>query len=258
MSAVFSNYAHYYDLLYQQKDYASEALFVSNLLRKVGSTADSSGSMLELGCGTGRHAEHFARMGYYVHGVDYSAEMVAIAQQRVPQDMTGNLTFDEGDVRTFQVDRMFDTVISLFHVVSYQTENQDILAMFRTAARQLKRGGFFIFDCWYGPAVLTDRPTVRVKKIFDHQLNVLCISEPTMYQNENRVDVKYTIYATNKTENEPIETFEEMHRMRYFFIPELKMFLETVGFKIHDTTCMVSGGCLSTNTWFATIVAVRI
>ncbi len=40
--------------------------------------------VLDVGCGTGRHAHELARRGVAVHGVDISARFVEIAQARAP------------------------------------------------------------------------------------------------------------------------------------------------------------------------------
>ena len=45
--------------------------------------------------------------------------------------------------------------------------NADLLAAFATAREHLNPGGVFIFDCWYGPAVLAERPSVRIKRMED-------------------------------------------------------------------------------------------
>lgn len=79
MSQVFDTYAHYYDLLYRDKDYAGESEYVAAHIRK---QAPQAKRILELGCGTGAHAEHLARMGYTVHGVDLSKAMLARAEAR--------------------------------------------------------------------------------------------------------------------------------------------------------------------------------
>jgi predicted TPR repeat methyltransferase len=63
MSQVFDTYARYYDLLYRDKDYAGESEYVAAHIRK---QAPQAKCILELGCGTGAHAEHLARMGYTV------------------------------------------------------------------------------------------------------------------------------------------------------------------------------------------------
>ncbi|MCB0186742.1 MAG: class I SAM-dependent methyltransferase [Caldilineaceae bacterium] len=40
----------------------------------------SGGRILDVGCGTGRHAVELARRGYQVTGLDFSAGMLAEAQ----------------------------------------------------------------------------------------------------------------------------------------------------------------------------------
>ena len=79
MSMVFDAYAAYYDLLYQDKNYPKEAKYVSRLLDESGI---NRGEILELGSGTGKHAEEFAKMGFSVHGIDLSPEMVQKANHR--------------------------------------------------------------------------------------------------------------------------------------------------------------------------------
>ena len=166
MNKVFDAYAAYYDLLYQDKNYHKEAKYILRLLEDNGI---SSGKILELGSGTGKHAEEFAKMGFSVHGIDLSPEMVQEANHRNNNNLEGQLYFEVGDVRNFEAGKKFDAVISLFHVISYQIKNEDILEMFRIAAKHLKTNGIFIFDFWYGPGVLTDPPEVRQKRLEDRK-----------------------------------------------------------------------------------------
>ena len=42
--------------------------------------------------------------------------------------------------------KKYDVVISLFHVMSYQNNNEKILKAFSTAKKHLKANGIFIFD----------------------------------------------------------------------------------------------------------------
>ena len=162
--SVFNQYARYYDLLYRDKDYASEALFVLTLIRE---HCFGARHILELGCGTGVHAQHLAESGACVHGVDRSTLMLEDAWNRhrgLPSKLATRLAFSLGDAREVRLGNTFDAVISLFHVMSYQVLDEDILDIFATTKAHLKSGGVFIFDCWYGPGVLTDRPVTRVKR----------------------------------------------------------------------------------------------
>ena len=220
MNKVFDAYAAYYDLLYQDKNYHKEAKYILRLLEDNGI---SNGNILELGSGTGKHAEEFAKMGFCVHGIDLSPEMVQEANHRNNNNLEGQLFFEVGDVRNFEAGKKFDAVISLFHVISYQIKNEDIQEMFKTAAKHLKPNGVFIFDFWYGPGVLTEPPAVRQKRLENKDIEVLRIAEPVMYPNENVVDVNYCIHIKQK-ESGKVSELNETHKMRYLFIPEILQF----------------------------------
>ena len=73
----FGNYARYYDLLYRDKDYAAEAEYVARTVR---AALPGACTVLELGCGTGRHGCLLASKGFHVHGIERSREMVQMAQ----------------------------------------------------------------------------------------------------------------------------------------------------------------------------------
>jgi SAM-dependent methyltransferase len=232
--SVFGNYARYYDLLYRDKDYAGEAQFICSLLQ---SYAPKAETVLELGCGTGHHAVLLAQEGYHLHGVDLSPEMLARARDRrdrLPSPLASRLQFSPGDIRDLRLDRTFDVAISLFHVISYQTTNQDLAAAFTTVKQHLKPGGIFIFDVWYGPAVLSDRPSVRVKRLEDENIAVSRIAEPIVYANQNWVDVNYQVFIRDKN-NHAVDELQEVHRMRYLFKPELDVMLERCGLEIIDS-----------------------
>jgi len=254
MNKNFDSYSAYYDLLYRDKDYSAETQFVHALLAKHG--VPVRGDLLELGCGTGKHAERFARLGYGLHGVDMSPAMVEAANARTPADVAEQLEFAVGDVRNVRLGKPFDAVISLFHVASYQITNADLGAMFKTAVAHLKPGGVFLFDCWYGPAVLTDRPVVRIKRMYNDDVEVLRIAEPVMHPNENIVDVNYTVLVRQKGV-EQVSELRETHRMRYLFAPEVDLLLGQAGMRLVERMEWLSGKPTGFESWAATFVAVR-
>lgn len=245
---VFNSYAYYYDLLYKDKDYDAEARFISGLLAHHVSGAKE---VLELGCGTGAHAAILAKTGLTVHGVDLSSDMLALANKRkasLSPEIADRLAFDQGDVRTVRIGKKFDAVISLFHVMSYQPENHDIRAALLTAKEHLRPGGVFIFDCWYGPAVLSDPPVVRVKKMEDEFVSITRIAEPVMYPNDNLVDVSYKVFVKDKMSGN-VEELNETHRMRYFFKPEIELLFSEADFEIAACGEWMTGLDPSCETW---------
>jgi SAM-dependent methyltransferase len=141
---------------------------------------------------------------------------------QLPQELASKLTYSQGDIRTIRLDQQFDAIVSLFHVFSYQTTNQDLQATFATVNAHLKPGGVLIFDCWYGPAVLSDRPTVRIKRLEDKEISITRIAEPVMHPNENLVNVNYQVFIKDK-HNGAVEELQETHTMRYLFKPEVDL-----------------------------------
>jgi SAM-dependent methyltransferase len=253
MTEVFDAYAAYYDLLYRDKDYPGEARYVHSLLRRHGV---SDGSIIELGCGTGKHAEQLGRLGFSVHGLDLSPSMIEIARKRTPADLASRLRFDVGDARSARLDRKFDAAISLFHVASYQTTNEDLAGMLATAAAHLKSGGLFVFDFWYGPGVLTDPPGERVKNLEDGVIQVTRKARPTLRPNENVVDVHYQVLV-KQNRNGMVADIEETHSMRYLFLPEIRWMLQAAGMKLLQAERWMSDAELDCSSWQAVVTAQR-
>lgn len=246
--SVFGSYSRYYDLLYKDKNYPAEADFVHSLLTR---HAPQARSILELGCGTGTHARLLAERGYALHGVDLSEEMLAVARsgsENLPAPLRERLSFSVGNARDFRADQQFDAVVSLFHVVSYQSTNADLHAMFDTAAKHLKHGGVFIFDFWYGPAVLTDRPSVRVKNMVSQDIDVTRIAQPQMYAAESCVDVNYHVFIRDKA-TDAVQELKETHRMRYLFSTEIEMLARVAGLRVETSCEWLTGREPSFDTW---------
>ncbi len=227
---TFNFYAHYYDILYRDKNYDNETHFISRLLK---SYVPQCHSILELGSGTGLHAVLLSLQGYNIVGVDRSDEMIMHSNRRI--DLIGvedapQLRFVKGDIRDIRLGMSFDVVISLFHVISYQSTNNDLLATFTTARTHLKLGGYFIFDCWYAPAVLTLQPVTRVKYVEDENTRIIRVAEPKLHPNDNFVDVHYRVFVQDKT-SEIMTEIQETHRMRYLSLPEIDMLFAQTGFE---------------------------
>jgi SAM-dependent methyltransferase len=246
-ATVFADYARYYDLLYRDKDYAAEADYVAGLIKKYHPGAES---ILELGSGTGIHASLLTEKGFGVHGIERSPEM--LARSRTLTENLGTeqerLTFSPGDIREIRLNKYFDAVIALFHVMSYQTTNKDVTAAFQTARQHLKTGGIFLFDVWYGPAVLTDRPEVRIKRMADDQTEVTRLAEPVLHPNENLVDVHYHMFVRTRSA-QAVSELKETHVMRYFFKPEVERIAFDAGFQCLHAEEWLSGRRIGCDTW---------
>lgn len=231
--AVFEDYARYYNLLYQDKEYSRETEFVLGALNACGCAPRT---LLDLGCGTGRHALEAARRGIAVTGVDMSQTMLAMgrealarARQTLPEQPLPCLL--SGDARTVRLGRTFDAITSLFHVMSYQNTEEDALAELETARQHLEPGGIFLFDFWYGPGVLLDPPVERHKVMEGPGLLVRRHARPVHRMDDNIVEVRYSIELTDTATGEQ-RKIEETHSMRYWFMPELRYLARQCGLTV--------------------------
>lgn len=247
-TSVFNVYSRYYDLLYRDKDYAGEAAYIHELLMRNGI---SGADLLEFGSGTGKHGRILASLGYTVHGIELSPDMVE-RTERLP-----GFTCQQGDIANVEMGRVYDAVLSLFHVISYQVDNAQLSAVFANAAAHLSRGGLFAFDFWYTPAVYVQKPLVRVKRMADDQIEITRIAEPVIYPNENRVDVNYTVFLRQQNGGD-IQAFQERHPMRHFSLPEIDIMADLHGFERVTAEEFLTGSSPCESTWGVCVVLKRI
>lgn len=238
MDKNFNLYGKYYDLLYKDKDYDAEANYITKCIKSYFSNART---ILEFGSGTGGHGIKLQKKGFDVFGLERSEQMVEEASRYGFPCM-------QADIVNFEINKKFDIVISLFHVISYITDNVSLCKVFKNAAKHLNPGGLFIFDVWYSPAVYNLKPETRIKKVENEVIKIIRIAEPYVHINLNIIDVNYNILVNEKGTNNWME-FSEKHPMRHFSIPEIEILASFTDFKIIKTEEFITRNQPSPNTW---------
>ncbi len=224
MTVFGEDYAAAYDELYQDKNYEAECDLVERVFRSYASS--SVKRVLDLGCGTGSHAVRLADRGYTLVGVDRSEEMLARARQR-----SAAVDFRQGDITSVDVGQAFDAVLIMFAVLGYLTDNASVLDALRATRRHLTRGGLLFADVWYGPAVLAQRPSERVKLIDTPSGGrVIRAASSELDTRRNSCTVQYQLWRIEA--GQLTAEVREAHPMRYFFEPELQLFLADAGFDL--------------------------
>jgi len=227
---IFTEYAKYYDLIYSDKDYAGDATFLDAIVKR---HMPNVTNLLELGAGTGKLSSFLINLGYRVHGIDSSQEMIEIANHHIQNQNDGQNTrsFTVGDIRSFYLDQKFDVIISLFHVMSYLNSNEDFENAFSTIRKHMNKNGIFVFDCWHGPTVLSEKPSVRVKRFENDKIKVIRIAEPVLHTDDSIVDVNYDI-TINDIDNDRSYKIVEKHTMRYLFKQEVVKYFAESGMEL--------------------------
>jgi len=250
----YKKYADYYDILHWDKDYDSECDFLEDIFKKY--SQGPIRSILDLGCGTGRHILILRKRGYEVTGVDFSPKLIEIAKKKIGNKKR-KINFILGDIRKINIKRKFDAVISMFGVMSYQITNQDITSIFKKANNYLNKGGFFIFDCWFGPAVLFQKPKNQFKIINRKKERVIKFVTPFLDKSHRVVDLQYKIIKTSKCKI--LDEFNEKHKIKYFFPREIEAFLKKENFKLLEICPFKKLNKTPTvDNWNITIIAKKL
>jgi SAM-dependent methyltransferase len=236
-TSVFdSNYSEQYDLLYSEKDYESECDMLEEVFRR--NLDGNPAAILDLGCGTGNHVIPLAKRGYQVTGVDISGDMLAQAEAKVKKmKFDGRMTpplFLQSDLRSFNEDKKYDVVLMMFAVLGYQTANEHVMDAMHTVARHLRPGGLFVFDVWYGPAVLKIKPSDRVKVIELADGELIRSASCSLDIFQQLAEVNYRLWRIR--DHAVISETKESHLMRYFFPQELAFFLLQSGLSLQSLT----------------------
>jgi SAM-dependent methyltransferase len=103
------------------------------------------GSVLELGCGTGRQLVPIASDGHPCTGLDLSREMLTEAQRKADERALA-VDWVSGDMRDFDLDRTFHLVFIASNSLLHLHEAADLVSCFRSVRAHLAPGARFVFD----------------------------------------------------------------------------------------------------------------
>jgi SAM-dependent methyltransferase len=236
-----SEYAGVYDALYENKDYEAEAAFVLDQMH--GHVPDHA-NLLDLGCGTGLHAVALAKRGYFVTGIDRSADMIELAQCRradLSEALASQLHFETGDMRSTDLKRSYDAVLSLFHVICYMTEDVMLQEALGTMRRHLQPGGVLLFDFWNADAVLNDPPAPRERIIQTQGQSIRRVTTPIWEPDKSLVHITYDMWKTG-ADGVVSKGAPETHSIRYFLVAEIERHLKDAGFSALHFGEWLTGG----------------
>jgi ubiquinone/menaquinone biosynthesis C-methylase UbiE len=142
-------------------------------------------SVLDVGCGPGYVSAAAAKRGAVPSGLDFSAEMIAIAKRMLPR-----IQFREGDAEHLpDADASYDRVLANFALLHLVDPERACAEAFRV----LKPGGKFAFTVWAQPA---ENPYAKIvdDAIQAHaDLNVALPTGPPHYLYAGREEFRHAL-----------------------------------------------------------------
>lgn len=200
------------------------------------------GSVLELGCGTGRKLIPIASDGYPCTGLELSADMLTEAQRKADERALA-VEWVRGDMREFDLGRTFDLVFIAANSLLHLHETGELLGCFRSVRAHLAPGARFVFDVFNPNArFLAEADGVRRTR------DALSFVDPD--RGEVRVDVAETYDAAAQVtrgtwyfsaESEPDFLVAPLE-LRSVFPQELPLLLSAAGLRLVERFGDWSGG----------------
>jgi 2-polyprenyl-3-methyl-5-hydroxy-6-metoxy-1,4-benzoquinol methylase len=142
--------------------------------------------VLDVGCGTGRHAREFARRGAQVLGVDNVRSFIEYAARRATDEHLLGCRFQIGDARTFDVGQdNYDVVLALYDVVGSYPEENDNQAILDMLARHVRPGGHVVLSVM--SMELTAKKAIHVASVRERPEALLRLPASTKMETSGEV-----------------------------------------------------------------------
>jgi SAM-dependent methyltransferase len=216
---MFKKYAKIYDLFNFKKNYQSEVDYLLKIVSKY--EEKKSKNFLDIGCGTGRHANCLANKVDYITGVDNSQDMLSVAKNNFPKINFQNMNYKHKI--------KFDVCFSFFHVFSYLKKDKEIDAFFKYASQNLGKNGLLIFDYWFKQSVIKDPPCEKVKYLKYKNKIIIRSTEFLQVYKKDIIKIFFKFFIIKKKK---ITSFKEVHEMRYFTKKKINSFSKKYNFKL--------------------------
>jgi SAM-dependent methyltransferase len=182
--------------------------------------------VLDIACGTGPHLSRLADHGYQMAGLDLSrANIQFLGERLAAKGQRAELVV--GDMTDFRLAKPVDAAICMQDSQGHLLTNEQLLAHLRTVARNVRRGGLYVFDrymasSWTNPARSWSWSRRRGRLIVRASFSALHDLDPVTQIFKERLTLE-------AVENGTRRVYRQTHKSRMVFPQELKTLVELAG-----------------------------
>lgn len=231
MSSFYTSVARYYDA--ENSDKTDDLAMYSRL------AAHTSGGILDVGCGTGRVLIHLARAGHRVHGIENDRAMLERLEHKLDlsPELRQLVSYENADVLAQRWSREFGLILLTYNLLMHFHELEEQVALLQTLRACLAAEGRLVIDLPNaGPAFAAeDSDALNVERSFlDPASGHLVLLQSVSYI-DRATQLLHVEWIYDEMDGEGMVRRRIVpHRLRYFFLPELRLLLERCGFVVHS------------------------
>lgn len=195
-------------------------------------------SVLDLGCGIGRHSLELAKRGYDVLGIDFSSNHVVTAKRNT-KDLLAD--FKTCDIREFSDSKEYDLVLCLFDVIGSFPKKEDNIQILKTAMNHMKDGAYCVISVMNMELTEHIVPEERKIDIFEQPEELFKLQPSNIMQQTGDIfNPEYIlidkqtslVYRKEQFDNDEELPAEYLVRDKRYTMDEITLLVESVGFKV--------------------------
>ncbi|MGC5325802.1 methyltransferase domain-containing protein [Brevibacillus sp. SYSU BS000544] len=228
MAVNMYQWADYYDIT--QRGVTGDIPFYLDVAR------GNQGEVLDLACGTGRITIPLAQEGIAVTGLDLSIEMLERAKRKAEvAGVVDKINFVQGDMRTFDLQKKFSTIMIPFRSFLHLLYIQDQMKALGRIRQHLLPGGKLVMNVF----------VPKIDHLYEESEKMSLRGMYPLESGEQVAMWDYTIYDHFQQLSEVTRTYERISpdgivqekvvgrfTLRYIFPSELHHLLRLNGFKV--------------------------
>lgn len=132
----------FYECMFDEESFIEAQEQVPDILSLIGTDVDS---VLDLGCGPGRHCLALAKMGYEVTGVDTSEFLLSQAKEKANKSNLP-IKFIRANMLDYSSDVKFDLIVNMFNSFGYFDTQEDNQMVLNKSYENLSNKGTLLID----------------------------------------------------------------------------------------------------------------
>jgi len=219
---VYTSLAYVYDRLMEDAPYDQWIDFTKSIFSQ---STHPINTIADLGCGTGEITMRLANLGYIMHGIDASLDMLTCAEQKAREQQL-KINWLNQDLRQLEGLACIDAVISYCDVINYIISKSNIETVFKKVYECLHPEGIFIFDV-HAMAYVKNYLSNQTYAYVADDISYIWFAHEGQSEGEVHHDLTFFTYFKRGT----YERFDEYHQQKTYPPSIYEQLLKNAGFQ---------------------------